>query len=246
MPITNNVAWDGRLNFFKGPDSSHYVRSAASTATSCFTCGQSLVPGEPLSMSVEVSEGNGPNGSEYRTFDCCVCHRACCVPGLTVRESTGMPEELKSVAAMMTLHYEDTAGRQTLPVLVFTLLPNLTFGVPGGEFTSVLVSALLAQGFQLATNGVLESILQEAEDVRAETYVTLRQGLLVLHVGGEAMYSRHLDPAEPSASAWLAAAGCGRVLVIGGDHLLFTQAGVQLSGAAALGTLAIGTVLVRS
>jgi len=244
MPITSNVAWDGRLELFKGRDSTQYVRTAASTATACATCGLPLTADEQLSMSVDVSVGTGPDGTDYRAFDCCVCHRACCVPDLTVHEGGVVPEEVTSAGAVMVLHYKTTA----VPALVFTLLPNLTFGVSGAEFSSVLVSVLLGLGFQLAPRADWGFILGHAESVGSETFCTLTpQGLLVLHVAGQDMYTHQMDRSEPDGAAWLeAAAHSGTLLVLGGDNLLITQSGVDLSLAASQGTLVAGLATLTS
>lgn len=248
MPITSNVAWDGRLELFKGRDSTQYVRTAASRATACSTCGLPLTADEQLSMSVEVSVGTGSDGMDYRAFDCCVCHRACCVPGLTVREGSLVPDELTSAGAVMVLHYNDDSGSRTVPALVFTLLPNLTFGVPGAEFSSVLVSVLLGQGFQLVPRPDWDYILGVAASVDPEAFCTLTpQGLLGLHVAGQDMYIHQLDASEPDGAAWLeAAAGSGTVLVLGGDNLAITQSGADLAPAAAQGTLVAGLVTLHS
>lgn len=248
MPITSNVAWDGRLELFKGRDSTQFVSAAASAATACGTCGQPLTGGEQLAMSVDVSVAHGPDGADYRAFDCCVCHRGCCMPDLRVHERIGVREELTSTGATMVLHYKDAGRIRRLPALVFTLLPNLTFGVPGAESSSVLVSILLGQGFQLALGADLDLILGQATSVNPGTSCTLLpQGLLVLQVAGQPMYTRLLDREEPGQDAWLeAAADSGAVLVLGGDNLAITQAGVDLAPAAAHGTLVMGLVPVRT
>jgi hypothetical protein len=247
MPITSNVAWDGRLELFRGRDSTQYVRAAASRATACSTCGLPLTADEQLSMSVDVSVGTGPDGNNYRAFDCCVCHRACCVPDLTVHEGSVVPENLTSSGAVMVLHYKDESGNRRFPALVFTLLPNLTFGVPGAEFSSVLVSVLLGQGFQLVPRAGWDFILGQAASVGPETFCTLTpQGLLVLHVAGQDMYTHQLDRSKPDGAAWLeAAAGSGTALVLGGDNLVITRHGVDLAPVAAEGTLVAGLVALR-
>lgn len=61
-----------------------------------------------------------------------------------------MPEELVSAGVVMVLHYKVGGHIRRVSALVFTLLPNLSFGVPGAEFTSLLVSVRLGDGFQLA------------------------------------------------------------------------------------------------
>jgi hypothetical protein len=248
MPITRNVAWDGRLELFKGKDSTQYVSAAASAATACGTCGQKLSEDEQLAMSVDVSITHGPDGADYRAFDCCVCHRGCCVPDVRVHERAGVREELTSAGAMMVLHYKEAGRTRRLPALVFTLLPSLTFAAPGAEYSSVLVSLLLGQGFQLALGGDLDLILGQATDVKPGTSCTLGpQGLLVLQVAGQPMYTHLLDREDPDGAAWLeAAAHSGAVLVLGGDNLAITQAAVDLAPAAKLATLVAGLVPIRA
>jgi hypothetical protein len=38
MPVTRNAAWDGRLEPFKGRDTTHYVLTAADLAKECGAC----------------------------------------------------------------------------------------------------------------------------------------------------------------------------------------------------------------
>ena len=248
MPITRHVSWDGRLELFKGAASTQYVSAAASAATACGTCGQPLTEDEQLAMSVDVSIAHGPDGADYRAFDCCVCHRGCCVPDLRVHERAGVREEVTSTGATMVLHYKEAGRIRRLPALVFTLLPNLTFAVPGAEFSSVLVSILLGQGFQLALGADLDLILGQATEVKPGTACTLiPHGPLVLQVAGQPMYTHLLDREEPDEAAWLdAAADSGAALVLGGDNLAITPAGVDLAPAAAHGTLVMGLVPVRT
>lgn len=157
-----------------------------------------LVEDEQLATAVDVSIAHGPEGADYRAFDCCVCHRRCCVPDLRVHGSADVREEVTSAGAMMVLHYKDAGRSCLLLALVFTLLPNLTFGVPGAEFSSVLVSLLLTQGFQLALGADVDLILGDATEVKPGTSCTLHpQGLLVLQVGGQPMYSPLLDREDP-------------------------------------------------
>lgn len=60
MPITRNVARDGRLKDFKGRGSAQYVLAAAATARTCSVCGRQVQEGEPASLSVDIGEGAGP------------------------------------------------------------------------------------------------------------------------------------------------------------------------------------------
>jgi hypothetical protein len=45
MPVTRNVAWDERLESFKGRDTARYVATAAATA--CAVCGAFCRPTNP-------------------------------------------------------------------------------------------------------------------------------------------------------------------------------------------------------
>jgi hypothetical protein len=56
------------------------------------------------------------------------------------------------------------------------------------------------------------------------------------------MCSQQLDRRNPIDAAWLRAAGAGRVLVISGDNLTFTETDLELTAAARLGTLVTGIV----
>jgi hypothetical protein len=68
IPVTRNVAWDGRLESFKGSDTTQYVSTAAAIATTCGACRRLLQPGEPLSLSVDITKCTAPDGTEYVTF----------------------------------------------------------------------------------------------------------------------------------------------------------------------------------
>ncbi|WP_211882110.1 hypothetical protein [Pseudarthrobacter albicanus] len=133
-------------------------------------------------------------------------------------------------------------------MLVYTLVPVLTFREPSGELTSALVSVLLSHGFQLTLSTDYVEMLRHARDVQNSVGCTVtEQGLVSLHIGGEQTYSRQLNPAVTGAAAWLeAAAHEGKVLVISGDYLEITGTGMNLDAAAALGTLVTGTVPVRT
>lgn len=60
------------------------------------------------------------------------------------------------------------------------------------------------------------------------------------------MSREQLHPERTDDAEWLRAARTGRVLVIGGDNLVITPTSLDIAAAARLGTLAIGTVSVRS
>jgi hypothetical protein len=65
-------------------------------------------------------------------------------------------------------------------------------------------------------------------------------------VGGKSIYSEQLDPMKPDDTERLKEAAHGSVLVIAGDNLVVTESALNLAAAAALGTLVIGKVPVRS
>lgn len=68
-----------------------------------------------------------------------------------------------------------------------------------------------------------------------------------LDIAGETIYAEQFDPMKPDDAQWLEqAAGHGTVLVIGGDNLVITGTVLDVEPAAALGTLVIGKVSVRS
>lgn len=247
MPITSNVEWDGRLDAFKGRDTTAYVEAAVTTAKACAACRLPLGSGEPLSLTVAVAEGTCPDGTAYVTFDPIVSHRRCREPGLTVHEATGAPEELTAHGMRITLEDLDSSGSRTVPALAYTLVPSVSIREPGGELISVLVSILLSQGFQLCLSADYTHILQQAGAVKDSFGCTItEQGLVTLHADGEQMYSQQLDPRDPDQAGWLKAAKEGAVVVMSGDNLDFTETGPSLDAAARLGTLVVGRVPVRT
>ncbi|MDQ1058373.1 hypothetical protein QFZ23_002281 [Arthrobacter globiformis] len=249
MPVTRNVAWDGRLESFKGRDATHYVTTAAAIATTCAVCRRPLQPDEPLSLSVDIIESTAPDGTEYVTFVDYVCHRQCSEPGLTVRRAPWKPADLTPLAARMLLTQQPDPGNPgiVVPVLAYTLVPVVAFREHDGELTSALVSILLSHGFQLAMNPDYTDVLDQATEVAGSCSLTVTGGNLVtLNIDGETVYAEQLDPAEPDDAEWLEqATGEGSVLVIGGDNLVITETVLDVDAAASLGTLVIGKVTVR-
>jgi len=249
MPVTRNVAWDERLETFRGRDTTQYVTTAAAIATICAVCGGLLQPNEPLSLSVDLIESTAPDGTEYVTFRDYVCHRHCSEPGLTMHKAPWKPAQLTPLAARLILTQRadpDHAGI-LVPALAYTLVPVVSFRKPGGELTSALVSMLLSYGFQLAPSPDYTIILQQAAEVEGGCRMTVtRARLVTLHVGGKTIYSEQLDPLKPDDTEWLKEAAHGSVLVIAGDNLVVTESALNLAAAAALGTLVIGKVPVRS
>ena len=65
MPVTSNVAWDERLEEFKGRDTTEYVLTAATTAKVCASRRLPLRPGAPLSLAVNTIDGTEPDGTPY-------------------------------------------------------------------------------------------------------------------------------------------------------------------------------------
>lgn len=247
MPITSNVAWDGRLEAFKGRDASHYVAATAATARTCASCGLPLQPADPLSLTVDITEGTAPDGTGYLTFDPWICHRDCQEPGLTVRATTGPPDELTPLGAQLTLDHRDETGTRTIPALAFTLFPNMALREPGGELISALVSVLLTHGFQLSLSPDYGDIVEHTTGAKDSCSCTVtEQGLVSFDIDGERIISRQLDPTDPGDAGWMAAAREGTILVISGDNLNFTEDGIDLDPAARLGTLVSGNVNVRT
>jgi hypothetical protein len=259
MPITGNVAWDERLTAFKGRDTTDFVTLAGATATICAACGLALQPEEQLSLLVDITEGTDAAGMEYLTFDCCICHRHCQEPLLKVRQCIGGPEELATLGARLTLDQRARTWSRTIPALAYTwtrtipalaytLTPVLTFREPGGEPTSALVSVLLDHGFQLSMTTDYIEIIQHTRDVGPGVSCTVtahRSASLevCLQIWGEQMYSHGLDAADTGDAHWLrTAAREGKILVMSGDYLDITDAGLNLAAAARLGTLVTGNV----
>jgi hypothetical protein len=248
MPVTRNVAWDRRLESFKGRDTTQYVLTAASMASACAACRAPLEPGEPLSLLVNITESTAPDGTSYVTFTDCVCHRRCSAPGLSVQRSQWAPNELTPMAARMVLSQQSGDGPERLvPTLVYTLFPVVAFRENDGDLTSALVSILLFHGFQLAMSPDYGDIVEDAVETSAScTFTMTQQGLINFSIGGRTLFGEQLHPDEPDDALWLEAARGGHVLVISGDNLSITTNGLDIRHAAAQGTLVIGTVPVRA
>lgn len=249
MPVTSNVAWDGRLESFKGRDTTRYVTTAAAIATQCAVCSRPLHSNEPLSLSVNITESTAPDGTEYVTFSDFICHRQCRVPDLTVHRATWKPAELTPLAARMILTQEATGAGSPgtiVAALAYTLVPVVAFREAGGELTSALVSILLSHGFQLAMSPEYSDILDQATEVADSCSLAVTgAGFLTLNIGGETIYAEQLNPKNPDDAEWMEAAGNGSVLIISGDNLLITETRLDVGAAARLGTLVIGFVPVR-
>ncbi|MFE4837285.1 hypothetical protein ACFRAU_21725 [Arthrobacter sp. NPDC056691] len=247
MPTTRNVAWDGRLQAFKGRDTTHYVTAAADLAKTCAHCRVPLESDEPVSLLVDITQSTAPDGTEYLTFTDAVCHRRCSGPALAVRQTPWQPDTLSPVAARVLLTQESNGGRtRVVPALAFTFIPVLSFREDGGELTSALVSLLLAHGFQLAMSADYAAILEQAAEPAANCRITVTpDGFLRLKLDGELLYREQLHLGSADDAEWLqAAAHGGHILVISGDNLGITETGLDISPAARHGTLVIGTVPV--
>ena len=246
MPTTTgNVAWDGRLEAFKGRDTAQYIESVLAAARRCAACRLPLGPGAALSLTVDITEGHDVEGTLVSlTFDPAVCHLQCQEPGLRVHQATRITGHLGSVGARLVL----TGGRTrrtSIPVLAYTLVPSLVLGKPGGEMTSALVSALLNHGFQMSFTASYGEIIQQAAPALDTCTCTVADGGAVqLHVDGTLMHSQQLDRTDPGDAAWLKSARAGHVLVISGDNLIFSDTDMELTAAACLGTLVTGIVPV--
>jgi hypothetical protein len=249
MPVTRNVAWDGRLESYKGRDATRYVSTAAALATTCAVCGRPLHPDEPLSLIVDITESTAPDGTEYVTFSDYLSHRRCSAPELTVNRAPWKPADLTPLAARMLLTQE-TAGSGSPGIieaaLVYTLVPVVSFREAGGELTSALVSILLSHGFCLALDSGYTEILDQAGEVEDSCAMTITDaGFVTLTIAGESIFSEQLDPENPDDAEWLAVAVKGKVLIISGDNLVITDTRIDVDTAARMGTLVIGYVPVR-
>ena len=242
MPITSNVAWDEGLEAYKGRDTAHYIEMVKTAASRCAACRLPLGSGAALSLTVDITEDRDLEGVRSLTFDAAVCHLQCQEPGLRVHHATGVRQGLSSCGARLVLS-RGPSGNTNIPVLAYTLVPNMVFGEPGGEMTSALVSLLLHHGFQMSLSASYTEILQRAVHARNTCTCTVAAGGAVqLHVDGFLMHSQQLDRTNPNDSRWLQAAGAGHVLVISGGNLTFTETGLELTAAARLGTLVTGFV----
>jgi hypothetical protein len=247
MPLTRNVAWDGRLESFKGPDTAHYVLTAADLAKTCAACGESLKPGEPLSLLVNITQSTAPDGTEYFTFTDSVCHRRCSEPALTVEQIPWHLEQLSPLAARVILTRPSGAGQmRAVPALAYTLVPVVTFRENGGERTSALVTLLLSHGFQLAMSPEYDDLLEQAGTVAPGcSFTATPEGVILFSIGGEILYREqlNLDPPNSRDAHWLQAARtAGYIMVISGDNLDITEAVLDIHGAAREGTLVTGMV----
>ncbi|RKO19564.1 hypothetical protein D7Z96_20310 [Pseudarthrobacter phenanthrenivorans] len=242
MPITSNVAWDERLETFKGRDTAQYIETLKATARHCAACRLPLGPGAALSLTVSITESRSMEGISSLTFDPAVCHLQCQEPGLRVQKAFGAVDDVSSVGARFVLDGRG-AGTKDIPVLAYTLVPNIVIGEPGGEMTSALVSLMLNHGFQMSFSACYQEIMRRAVPARKTCSCTVsNKGRVQLHVDGLLMSSQQLDKTDPNDAAWLEAAGAGRVLVISGDNLIFKDSEMELTAAARLGTLVTGMV----
>ncbi len=249
MPVTRNVAWDGRLESFKGRDTARYVTTAAAIATTCALCRRPLQLDEPLSLSVDITESTAPDGTQYVTFSDYVCHRQCCDPDLTLQRAIWQPAHLTPLAARMILtqRASDTGTHVTVvAALAYTLVPVVAFREEDGELTSALVSILLSHGFELAMNPEYTDILNQATELDSSCSLAVTEGFLSLDIGGETIYAEQLNPKDRDDADWLEAARNGNVLIISGDNLVITEGRLDVDTAAQLGTLVIGFVPLRS
>ncbi|MEN8584791.1 hypothetical protein ABFP37_19040 [Burkholderia sp. RS01] len=248
MPVTRNVAWDRRLESFKGRDTTQYVLTAASMASACAACRAPLESDEALSLLVNVTESTAPDGTSYVTFTDCVCHRRCSGPGLSFQRCQWAPNELTPMAVRMILTRQAGNGQGRLvPVLVYTLVPIVAFRENDGDLTSALVSILLSHGFQLAMSPDFTSIMEDAVETPAScSFAVTSQGLVTFSIGGRSLFGEQLRPDKPDDALWLEAARGGRVLVVSGDNLIITANGLDIRPAAAQGTLVIGMVPVHA
>ena len=245
MPVTGNVAWDQRLESYKGRDTAQYVAVAAELAKTCPACRAPLAADDQVSLLVDITQSTAPDGTECLSFTDAVCHRRCSAPALAVRQVPWQPDTLSPVAARVVLSQKSAFGRaRVFPVLAFTLEPVLAFRENGGELTSALVSLLLSRGFQLAMSPEYPAILEQALPAGPDCRFTLSdRSLLLFTIKEEIMYREQLHPRNVDDAEWLrTAAQTGNILLISGDHLDITDTDLDIAAAGKRGTLVIGLV----
>jgi len=248
MRITDNIAWDDRLEEFKGRDTAHYVRTAVSNERACADCGQPFTAGDELSLLVLAQQGDdAANG--FTNYQSSVCHRACQPPNFQVQTVPGlaMPTEYDSYGARTILKNFTAFGERLVPTMFFSVLTNVTVRAPGGERTSAYISAYLHDGFQLSLTPDLTDIINHAGPVK-DTFrcVITPDDIVALDSGEHRIYTLQLDRKDPHDAQWLdLAATNGTILAVLGENFAYTSTSVELDAAAELGTLVIGTVKVR-
>ena len=87
MPITSNVAWDERLEAYKGRNTAHYIETVKASASRCAVCPATSWLRAALSLTVDITEGRDLDGISSLTFDAAVCHLQCQEPGLRVHQT---------------------------------------------------------------------------------------------------------------------------------------------------------------
>ena len=92
MPITSNVAWDTRLETFKGRDTAQYIDTVMAMASRCAACRLPLGPGAAVSLTVDITESHDLEGMVSLTFDPAVYHLQCQEPALRLHQSAGFDE----------------------------------------------------------------------------------------------------------------------------------------------------------
>ncbi|RAM35821.1 hypothetical protein [Arthrobacter globiformis] len=244
MPITSNVAWDTRLESFKGRDTAQYIETVMGMASRCAACRLPLGPGAAVSLTVDITESHDLEGMVSLTFDPAVYHLQCQEPALRLIQSADFDSDLTSVGARLVLA-RGPGSERSIPVLAFTLTPSLVFGAPGGEMTSALVSALLNHGFQMSLTGSYGEIVRRSVPARDTCTCSVSDGRAgALHVDGELLHSQQHDQTDVGDALWLEGTTAGHILVISGDNLVFTETGLEVGVAARLGTLVTGIVPV--
>lgn len=106
-----------------------------------------------------------------------------------------------------------------------------------------LTDDLLGRGFRRACNNYYADIALKAQ--QADGTVLCRAstgGFVSLWFDGDLVWSQRFDPEEEASSAWLTAAKDRDVTLISGDHVLVSGTDVDLSAAAAQGTLVMGRI----
>ena len=201
-----------------------------------------------MSLLVNVTQSTAPDGTEYLAFTDGVCHRRCSEPDLTVQHTPWQPDALTPVAARIVLtHASGSGGTRTVPALAaYTLVPVVKFpGKRRGADLSPGHSPAGSHGFQLALSPDYDDMLEQAGPPAEDCGFTVTpEGLILLTISGETLYSEQLDPGNPDDGHWLQAARTGFVLVISGDNLDISGTNLDIHTAAQQGTLVVGAVPV--
>lgn len=128
-------------------------------------------------------------------------------------------EKVEAAGSWLTVAVEGSFGTLHHAVLAFTALPPAG-GEERGKKFPLLAEDLLGRGFRPARSTHLEDIVLKAQpaDGSIRCRVSI-EGLVLLLVDNNLVWSRQLDPDNPEAALWLMAAQTRDVAMTGGDLL---------------------------